>query len=967
MTSINIENNNVKILLVGDTTGSMAVALQALKLFFENVPQMLRLVFPKIEFGCILYGDFDGSTMAKTKSAVYIQPYTCDINIIKKFLNTNANPVGGGDGPEAQKTAFMHTIYNNMLCNNTIVFHFTDAPPHLYNDTPYTNNGFGKETQDECEYFSRKQWSWKWCDIVSLVKSTQATLVTFSDKLHEVNSGYYKQLGDTVLCNFTTASNIMMTVMQQLQNIMGIGCHGISQFKISFSDIGKRLSHDMIYFDTVVSILEEILEKRMIEGAIDIFTNKITSEIWRQLLNFRSNDSITMLKDRMSSLANGTNPKQEELKLLIGESFNRMDAINELMAGKITTNEFRCFKASLLQKFPVDNLQTMFSCFSKVEAQHFTLFVQKMLESVETIPTGEETFYSKQIIPIDVDNKTFFSLITHLITPGYIASLRQSLIVALISLNDSRLKERADEFLMQYKGKWLNFTLKEMTGSELSGFLFPENVNMGFVLFLLCKRNRKYLTDEELDTMRQFTTVQKVYNSTREKNTIKAKVAFLPNNVITTDSFCCDVCSKKRPISLRVLDRNICAWCDGTDTTDLTENIRESNMSEKNVSCRSCNSIYSLMRPENLRIQPRCHYCRTGKEAPTVSCSTCKNKYIYPNYSGGEYICHCCKEDGFKTDTIDISIKTLFNTNVKALDSIVSIPSDEILDIVNYPRAIKTADLIEELTRNKKIVLFNNPVLNSNQIQLVSPTNMHIFNSSEIIDIIYTNFSNQKDVISSDECMICYEMVSSMESRKMCTNSNCDTIVCIQCIYNIFGNVKAGSIVELSTCVCPFCKDILQKDIAKFHPIASMKIPDDSYEHAKTNHMAWCCSCNNIKPHSDRICAETPPENVNNFICQQCINASTVSDVKTALNTDRIVACSSCNELVCKALIINGVENYACNHLTCHNPLCNKEVCGFEDCGKAFDSYEECYEHMDTVHGGWYDIKHSSVYALDIN
>ena len=145
MTSINIENNNVKILLVGDTTCSMAVALQALKLFFENVPQMLRLVFPKIEFGCILYGDFDRSTMTKTKSAVYIQPYTCDINIIKKFLNTNANPVGGGDGPEAQKTAFMHCIDNNMLCNKTIVFHFTDAPPHLYNDTPYTNNGFGKE------------------------------------------------------------------------------------------------------------------------------------------------------------------------------------------------------------------------------------------------------------------------------------------------------------------------------------------------------------------------------------------------------------------------------------------------------------------------------------------------------------------------------------------------------------------------------------------------------------------------------------------------------------------------------------------------------------------------------------------------------------------------------------------------------------------------------------------------------
>jgi len=965
MASANVENNSVKVLLVGDTTGSMSVALQALKLFFENVPQMLRLVFPKVEFGCILYGDFDASTLIKTKSAVYIQPYTCDINLIKAFLTSNANPVGGGDGPEAQKSAFMHCFENNMLCDNTILFHFTDAAPHLYNDTPHTNNGFGSETQNECEYFRIKQWSWKWCDIVNLVKLTHATVVTFSDKPFEVNSGYYKQLGDTVLCSFTTAANIMMTVMQQLQNIMGIGCEGNPIFKISFSDIGKRLSRDTLYFNTVVSILDEILQKRMIEGAIDIFTNKITSEIWRHLLIFRSNDSVTMLKDKMSHLANGSNPKQEELKLLIGESFNRSDAINELMSEKVTTSEFRCYKASLLQKFPVDNLQTLFSSFSRVEAQHLTLFIQKMLETTELLPTGEDTFYSKQIIPIDVDNKTFFSLITHLITPGYIASLRQSLIVALISLNDIRLKERADEFLMQYKGKWLNFTLKDTLGSELTGFLFPENVNMGFVLFLLSKRNRKYLTEEEITTLQQFTIVQKVYNSTREKNTVKALVAILPNKVITTDSFCCNVCNKHRPISLRVSGSSFCAWCDGTDTLDPSENIRNSETCEKNISCKTCNSIYSIMRPDNLRIQPRCYYCRNGKVAPTVSCITCKNKYIYPDHDGSEFVCHCCKEDGFKTDTIDISIKTLFNTNLQSLKTFVSIPSEQIDNIVNYPRAIKTADLIEELTRNKKIHLFNNIKLNSNQIQLVSPSNMHIFNSSDIIDTIYANISNIKDVISSDECMICYNVVTSMESRKMCTNSKCDTCVCIDCIYNIFGDVKAGSLVELSTCTCPFCKDPLQKDIAKFHPIASMKIPDDSYEHSKTNYMAWCCSCNNIKPHSDRICAETPPENVNNFICQQCNNASTVSDASTVLNTDRIVTCSNCKSMVCKALIINGVENYACNHLTCTNSTCNQEVCGFEGCGMAFDSYEGCYEHMDTVHGGWYDEKHQHMYDLE--
>ncbi len=37
--------------------------------------------------------------------------------------------------------------------------------------------------------------------------------------------------------------------------------------------------------------------------------------------------------------------------------------------------------------------------------------------------------------------------------------------------------------------------------------------------------------------------------------------------------------------------------------------------------------------------------------------------------------------------------------------------------------------------------------------------------------------------------------------------------------------------------------------------------------------------------------------------------------------------------------------------------MCTLDVCGFEDCGIAFNSSDECYEHMTNIHGRWYDEK----------
>ena len=55
--------------------------------------------------------------------------YTTDTDELLKFLG-DLRPDGGGDTPEATKTALNRALDNHLIDSKTIVFLFADAPPH---------------------------------------------------------------------------------------------------------------------------------------------------------------------------------------------------------------------------------------------------------------------------------------------------------------------------------------------------------------------------------------------------------------------------------------------------------------------------------------------------------------------------------------------------------------------------------------------------------------------------------------------------------------------------------------------------------------------------------------------------------------------------------------------------------------------------------------------------------------------
>ena len=76
--------------------------------------------------------------------------YTADINELLTFLG-GLRPDGGGDAPEATKTALNKTLDMHLVDSKTIVFLYTDAPPH------HSTTGGNNRTLEE-QNIKEKDW-----------------------------------------------------------------------------------------------------------------------------------------------------------------------------------------------------------------------------------------------------------------------------------------------------------------------------------------------------------------------------------------------------------------------------------------------------------------------------------------------------------------------------------------------------------------------------------------------------------------------------------------------------------------------------------------------------------------------------------------------------------------------------------------------------------------------------------------
>jgi hypothetical protein len=114
-----------KLLIILDCTGSMQNNIDAIKSAMTQLFSIKILTGSIIPIQFILYRDYCIHNCCNW--TIKSSPVMNDITHVMSFIqDINAN--GGGDTPEACKTALVSAL--DIIDENTIVFIYTDAPPH---------------------------------------------------------------------------------------------------------------------------------------------------------------------------------------------------------------------------------------------------------------------------------------------------------------------------------------------------------------------------------------------------------------------------------------------------------------------------------------------------------------------------------------------------------------------------------------------------------------------------------------------------------------------------------------------------------------------------------------------------------------------------------------------------------------------------------------------------------------------
>lgn len=913
--------SKMKILFLIDKTASMTYFLEALLPVIQELRGFLDLFFKEVLFSVCVYSDFAYQSLPIDPVVTHCS-FTTSAESLATFICLHKKPQSNDDNDECQLTALMYLLENQLLDDKTLVIHFTDAFPHLPNGV-----FLGYNSKREYDFFQAKGWAWDLTTVAAQVVATGCIMISFIDNHHYSTNprGYdktYTPFGSVIPCLKT---KIIATVTTTVQELMLTKSNFLS---ICFADIRKNVTTSPDYFCKCIAFFNDQLNRRGLAGALDIFGNRITAELYRSVILRRDDPSVILIKDRLSRI-NTTG----ELRQLMDNSFGRLEIFDDKFLSALPNlpRPIIVIAPSSVEKiaFPVKNLQSLFSSFEKINVSHFKWFINGLQEinlDVDFSDSNEIQPSSLAIVPQAVPDYLFFSMLTHLISPGYLANARQSAIIALLSLGaDYTLRTRARNYLGTVVGKWLNFET-----DSLGKYKYPENFAIDFVRFLLQQKHRAFLTLDE----------HRIFLATANAN----HIIYLPKNITVTVStkpllldlavqtFCCNRCGFNRPESIRIVGSAICGFCEPGNCCFEPTEVSET---AKHVTCEKCRGIYALVRPDifiEKKYSAKCYYCFNEKKAPLVECSSCLNKWIMPG-SGSKPStldqCALCIENKIQYLPITVELNRFLSTN--GLKDTLAL---------RHNRTVALGS-----TWKSEIDTIHNKML-------TLPNKDAIFHKVDLL--LYLQF-NLKYIL---DCTLCCEEVDPHSGQlSICGiagKPNCTGVICTGCVYKLWDFAKPGCIVEMSAINCPFCRRaICQKNSAN-HPIKNLIVPENASTIALQNTMAWCIACNTLKPLAQRACGEHGANaNATGFVCLDCLppRASTAP-------VDRVFNCPRCSSEVCKAIATNGVINTGCNHVecvACASRGIATHLCAFAGCFSDFDEAGDCYDHMTAEHGGYYD------------
>ncbi|CAF3950520.1 unnamed protein product, partial [Rotaria sordida] len=856
--------------------------------------------------------------------------YTTDMNKISTFLK-NLRPDGGGDTPEATKTALNKALDMNLVDSNTLYQKLGCKVFPIINSTSFGTASFYILLS---EYTQGKTLFLRNTDVKTISKVTINLFLSLYNAEYEptdlVQCLSFTNIDLSAFQNENDAqyNGLMYLPDTKWRKLASIHTNSFKVEPIQFMTVNLRFMLNKFEKDDPYKCLVyEILESLMIpQHILALTSNTILGLLWRvvckQKKDHRTDQLIKALSQTLNTMS--LNPSLSAdtaiIRAWIEESYNskeeimdRIAEIKEHVPAIVLTLDKKMTRNELLE--------ITRSCNSDVLRT-----VMKLLNHL-TIVTNKSNL-PENYLPLNLNDNEIFELLPHLLAEGLKFSLRPAAIMAMLCVlsKNAILQERAIRFLVEIKDKWIDFELPE---------------NNAYAFSKICVKLPEFFTEDEYLHLKKLHILGGLKINAATHITIQQPFSPKVKEIHHDIKIQCKSCNIIRSTTLFPdVGKSCCALCLPIyNLKDIPEPCTNdySHLAE----CSKCACLYAVVQYEKLVFSAaKCHYCRKeSRVAPYRRCTVCQNKYVHydstetkPNF-GEEYTFICAECQHATTSktivNVEIDISTLMDQNKKQLYKYLNIKVKDDTNIFSNELSLfKLKDIIE-IEHTKDVSISSLPLIN-HQKPILNPTVVY----DQIMTWIQ---SGQCERVT---CYICCNDVARAQIDDTCGNKLCCAEACTECLTSWYQDVKPGCIVLVTHLLCPFCKHapngkILKKYNKQACTILRADKRNDIDEHW---YYAWCIDCYKVKKAQEKICnanGEIPM--LTNFMCDDC------TEIRKNSKTKSIKYCPGLNgkNEICGVAIS---KKDGCNHITC--TACYSHWCWL--CIKTYGDH--IYEHLTEVH-----------------
>ncbi|KAJ7794076.1 hypothetical protein B0H14DRAFT_3888952 [Mycena olivaceomarginata] len=421
--------NIYDLLVVTDATASMGGYLDALR---SSIPEILALaklsgIFSRL--GVLAYKDYTDAT----DEIVAWSGWNSDN--LPQFVQS-LEPTGGGDFPEAAKTALIRGLQAVNKESKTLVLWYADAPPHHISVQSHGND------VSEAKAFPSGAVDWvKLCHTARRRNCTLTGGISISTKAGSKSTSLISRLTLGVILQWLGQGAADMddvlresaaVLLRYAQSPLTAKPKPIDEALGSVVDPSETDYRDLVY-----ARLTEIIRSNV----ASLTYNPIFGTLWRAVCKDSSSRKTELVNLFSESVGKVTDAdKRSALRQWLEDSFDRTDEIEGIIARHSPTAMGPCCHAGVLKK-----IASVFTYLKLVE------------------PGGAFAPHQRSL-PLTLPPRDFFRLLPHLIVPGTLYPARAAGLTAIISLITGVpfLKDSATALLLATaKGKWLDMKVPE--------------------------------------------------------------------------------------------------------------------------------------------------------------------------------------------------------------------------------------------------------------------------------------------------------------------------------------------------------------------------------------------------------------------------------------------------------------------------------------------------------------------------